>query len=99
MLTRASGVAWCTAAILSQLLTANAGVIGLAAAPERESPARDFGLSNDISKCIPDEHQAPIVHVRACLKAIELLARTLTNAARTWDWPSICSDCFWRSAV
>ena len=70
MLTRAAGVAWCAAAILFQLLTADAGVIGLAAAPERESPARDFGTSNDISKCIPDEHQAPFAHLRACMKAI-----------------------------
>ena len=54
MVTTACGVAWCTAAILSQLLTANAGVIGLAAAPERESLAPAFGLSNDIAKCISD---------------------------------------------
>ena len=49
MVTKASGVAWCTAAVLSHLLTANAGVIGLAAAPERELPAPAFGMSNNIS--------------------------------------------------
>jgi hypothetical protein len=73
MLTRASGVAWCTAAILTQLLTVDAGVIGLAAAPERESPAPAFGLSNDISKCIPDEHRATSAHPCACKKALDLL--------------------------
>lgn len=59
MLARASGVAWCTAAILSQLLTASAGVIGLAAAPERESPAPVFGLSNDIYEMPPQVASSP----------------------------------------